>query len=188
MNIYDMTNRTKTYLAGDWTGDKDLIDKLHEWNDSERLALNFTDVHSLTSSSDATLNCNIKKSLRQRMNISKTFVLIVGKDTKNLRSGSCALCAHYNKGLWGIAPYCTVSQCNHIDYRSFVDYECDMALKDYQNGKLKNIVVIYNGLSKVDKSRCPDSLRNIGTHIPSDCLENGVLFLDYQTIKNAICK
>lgn len=44
------------------------------------------------------------------------------------------------------------------------------------NGKLKNIVVIYNGLSKVDKSRCPDSLRNIGTHIPSDCLENGVLF------------
>jgi hypothetical protein len=98
MNIYDMTNRTKTYLAGDWTGDKDLIDKLHEWNDSEGLALNFTDVHSLTSSSDATLNCNIKKSLRQRMNISKTFVLIVGKDTKNLRSGSCALCAHYNKG------------------------------------------------------------------------------------------
>lgn len=77
-----MTNRTKTYLAGDWTGDKDLIDKLHEWNDSEGLALNFTDVHSLTSSSDATLNCNIKKSLRQRMNISKTFVLIVGKDTK----------------------------------------------------------------------------------------------------------
>ena len=69
-----MTKRTKTYLAGDWTGDKNLIDKLHEWNDSKRLALNFTDVHSLTSSNDATLNCNIKKSLRQRMNISKTFV------------------------------------------------------------------------------------------------------------------
>lgn len=28
MSIYDMTKRTKTYLAGDWTGDKDLIDKL----------------------------------------------------------------------------------------------------------------------------------------------------------------
>lgn len=89
-----MTNRTKTYLAGDWTGDKDLIDKLHEWNDSKRLALIFTDVHSLTSSNDATLNCNIKKSLRQRMNISKTFVLIVGKYTKDLRSGSCATCVN----------------------------------------------------------------------------------------------
>ena len=83
-----MTYRTKTYLAGDWTGDKDLIDKLHEWNDSNKLALNFTDVHSLTSSNDMTLNCNIKKSLRQRLNLSKTYVLIVGKNIKNLRSGS----------------------------------------------------------------------------------------------------
>lgn len=188
MSIYDMTKRTKTYLAGDWTGEKNLIDKLHEWNDSKRLALNFTDVHSLTSSNDAILNCNIKKSLRQRMNISKTFVLIVGKYTKDLRSGSRANCKNYNKGLWGIAPYCTVSQRNHIDYRSYVDYECDMALKDYQNGKLKNIVVIYNGLSKVDKSRCPKSLQNIGTHIPSVYLKNGTHCWDYQTIKNAICK
>lgn len=122
------------------------------------------------------------------MNISKIFVLIVGKYTKDLRSGSCANCINYSKGLWGIAPYCTVSQRNHIDYRSYVDYECDMALKDYLNGKLKNIIVIYNGLSKVDKSRCPESLRNIGTHIPSVYLENGTHCWDYQTIKNAICK
>ena len=26
MSIYDMSYRTKTYLAGDWDGDKDLID------------------------------------------------------------------------------------------------------------------------------------------------------------------
>lgn len=32
-----MTKRTKTYLAEDWTGDKDLIDKLHEWNGPESL-------------------------------------------------------------------------------------------------------------------------------------------------------
>lgn len=30
-----MAYRTKTYLAGDWTGDKDAIDKIHEWNDSD---------------------------------------------------------------------------------------------------------------------------------------------------------
>ena len=188
MSIYNMTYRTKTYLAGDWTGDKDLIDKLHEWNDSDKLALHFTDVHSLTSSNDMTLNCNIKKSLRQRLNLSKTFVLIVGKNTKNLRSGSCATCAYYNKGLLNIAPYCTASQCNVIEYRSYVDYECEMALKDFQAGKLKNIVVIYNGLSKVDRSRCPESLRNIGVHIPSDFLEDGTRYWNYQSIKNAICK
>ena len=27
--------RTKTYIAGDWTGDKDLIDQLYTWNNSE---------------------------------------------------------------------------------------------------------------------------------------------------------
>ena len=26
MSIYDMSYRTKTYLAGDWDGDRDLID------------------------------------------------------------------------------------------------------------------------------------------------------------------
>lgn len=183
-----MVKRTKTYLAGDWSGDKNLIDKLHEWNDNKRLALHFTDVHSLTSSNDTTLNCNIKKSLRQRMDISKTFVLIVGKGTKSLRSGSCATCANYNKGLWDVFPYCTVSQNNHIDNRSYVEYECDIALKDFQDGKLKNIVVIYNGLSKVDRSRCPESLRNIGTHIPSVYMKNGTYYWDYHTIKDAICK
>lgn len=184
-----MTKRTKTYLAGDWTGDKDLIDKLHEWNDSKRLALNFTDVHSLTSSNDATLNCSVKKSLRQRMKISKTFVLIVGKYTKDLRSGSCAICVNYSKGLWGIAPYCTVSQFNHIDYRSYVDYECDMALKDYKEGKIKNIVVIYNNRLSIDKSLCPDCLKNVGVHIPSDRKgSDGKKYWNYQEIKNAICK
>ena len=36
-----MTYRTKTYIAGDWTGDKNLIDKLHEWNDNANLNLHF---------------------------------------------------------------------------------------------------------------------------------------------------
>ena len=188
MSIYDMSYRTKTYLAGDWDGDKDLIDALHEWNNNERLALSFIDVHDLTSSNDNSNNCNIKRSLRQRLNLCKTFVLIVGRNTKDLRSGSCALCNKYSKGLYGLTPYCIASNFNSIDYRSFVDYECEMAAKDYKEGKLKNIVVIYNGLSVVDKSRCPDSLKNIGTHIPSYYLKDGVHYWNYQVIKNQICK
>lgn len=30
MAIDDCKYRTKTYVAGDWTGDSDLINKLHE--------------------------------------------------------------------------------------------------------------------------------------------------------------
>jgi hypothetical protein len=51
MSIYDMSYRTKTYLAGDWDGDKDLVEQLHKWNDNVHPTLNFTDVilvfHSL---------------------------------------------------------------------------------------------------------------------------------------------
>ena len=189
MSIYDMSYRTKTYLAGDWDGDKDLVEQLHNWNDDERLALNFTDVHDLTSSSDDSNNCSIKRSLRQRLNLCKTFILIVGRKTKDLKSGSCALCQNYSKGLYGIAPYCKSSSCNTIDDRSFVDYECEMALKDYKEGKIKNIVVIYNGLLNVDKSRCPDCLKNVGVHIASDKMgTDEKRYWNYQVIKNQICK
>lgn len=64
-----------------------------------------------------------------------------------------------------------------------------MALKDYKEGKLKNIVVIYNGLLNVDKSRCPDSLKNVGVHIASDMIgADGKRYWNYQNIKNAISK
>ena len=69
MSIDNMVYRTKTYIAGDWTGDRDLIDKLNEWNNSKNLLLSFVNVHEVTQSSDSTLNCNIKRSLRKRLNI-----------------------------------------------------------------------------------------------------------------------
>ena len=90
MSIWNMTNRTKTYLAGDWTGDKDAIQIIKKWNESDNYGLTFRDVHELTNSSDDSLNCSIKRSLRQRMSISKTFVLIVGDKTTSLRSGACS--------------------------------------------------------------------------------------------------
>lgn len=106
-----------------------------------------------------------------------------------MRSGSCALCGYYKKGLYGINPYCSLSPCNSIDYRSYVDYECDMALKDFNDGKIKNIVVIYNNRLLVDKSLCPDSLKTVGVHIPSDRIgEDGKRYWNYQRIKDAICK
>ena len=132
-----MSYRTKTYLAGDWDGDRDLIDKLHEWNDSERLALSFTDVHEFTSSNDNSHNCSIKKSLRQRMNLCKTFVLVVGPKTKSLRSGSCALCCYYKKELYGIYPYCSLSRCNSIDLEVMLITSVTWRSKTLMMGKLK---------------------------------------------------
>ena len=78
--------RTRTYIAGDWTGDKNLIDKLYEWNNSDYWALHFIDAHELTQSKDTSMYCTIKRSLSERLSISKTFVLIVGEKTNAFRN------------------------------------------------------------------------------------------------------
>ena len=189
MNINNMVYRTKTYIAGDWTGDADLIQKLIEWNNNRYLDLNFVNVHEVTSSSDSTLNCNIKRSLRKRMSISKTFVLIIGNNTFNLSSGACHTCRRYYNvwnNIYDRTPYCANG--GHIDNRSYIKYECEMALKDYYEGKLKNIVIIYNGLFVPDLSRCPYQFHDIGIHIGSYQMVFGKVQWAYNRIKEAICK
>ena len=182
MSIYDNIYRTKTFISGDWTGDQDLISKLKEWNYNNNLGLSFVDVHDLTQSSDDSLYCSIKASLRQRLNISKTFVLIVGKNTTSLTKGACRYCSRYN--AW--STYCTTGKA--FDNRSYIEYECEMAVKDYNAGLIKRIAVIYNGRVYPDKSLCPDVIRVYGNHIGSDRIgTEGKRYWDYQGIKKAIC-
>ena len=47
------------------------------------------------------------------------------------------------------------------------------------------IVVLYNS-TKVDKSKCPEALKDFGTHVAMRYKENGVEYWDYQAVKNAI--
>lgn len=169
-----MAYRTKTYIAGDWDKDKVVIDQLHKWNDSKKYNLSFTDAHDLTQAKDSSLNCSIKKSLKSRLDISKTFVLIVGEKTKSLRAGDCQLCPSYNS--WN--KFC--ARRYSIDYRSYIEYECEIAKKD-----INKIVVIYNSF-KVDRTKCPDVIKYIGTHIPAYYYLDGQCYWNYQKIKDAI--
>jgi len=169
-----MAYRTKTYIAADWTGDKNAIDQLHKWNDSDYWDLSFQDVHELTQSSDDSLNCSIKASLSKRLDVSKTFVLIVGENTKSLRSGGCQLCESYNSWTKNCA------RGNNVDYRSYIEYECEKAVRDNLN-----IVVMYNAVT-VDKSKCPDVVKNLGKHISMFCLRDGKYYWDYDAVKKAI--
>ncbi len=169
-----MAYRTKTYIAADWTGDKDAIDKLHEWNKRENLSLSFTDAHELTQARDGSLNCSIKSSLATRLDASKTFVLIVGSNTKSLRAGSCQYCGSLNSHTN------TCARTGQVDYRSYIEYECAKAVRD----GIK-IVVLYHAAS-VDKSKCPDAVKNIGTHKAMCYYNDGKYYWDYQTVKSAL--
>lgn len=169
-----MAYRTRTYIAGDWTGDKSAIEKLYDWNDGDR-KLSFTDAHELTQARDDSLNCSIKKSLKERMDSSKTFVLIVGDQTNTFTAGGCQFCGSYNS--WN--SYCAKGY--NIDYRSYIKYECDKALE----ADIK-LIILYNS-TKIEKSKCPDSLRKIGTHINMKYIGNdGRTYWNYSEIKDAI--
>lgn len=160
VSIWNQERRTKTYVAGDWDGDRDAIDQLRKWNNSQYWGLNFVDVHEATFSNDDSLNCSIKYSLRTRMGVSKTFVLIVGEHTNTLRSGACYLCSMH---VPYPSPYC-INGHVFLDNRSYVEYECNLAKSAYEQGKIK-IVVLYNSTVRhLDK--CPSCLRGIGTHVP----------------------
>ena len=165
-----MARRTKTYIAGDWTGDKSAIEKLYDWNDGD-WKLSFTDAHELTQARDDSLNCSIKKSLKERMDSSKTFVLIVGDQTNTVTAGGCQFCGSYNS--WN--SYCAKGY--NIDYRSYIKYECDKALE----ADIK-LIILYNS-TKIEKSKCPDSLRKIGTHINMKYIGNdGRTYWNYSEI------
>ena len=169
-----MAYRTKTYIAADWTGDRDAVEQLHKWNDSKYWSLSFTNAHDLTQARDGSLNCSIKASLSKRLDASKTFVLIVGENTKTVRSGGCQYCNSYNS--WTK----TCARGYSVDYRSYIEYECDKAVRD----GIK-IVVLYN-TATVNKTKCPDAVKNTGTHVAMCYREDGKLYWDYQAVKNAL--
>ena len=170
-----MTYHTKTYIAGDWTGDQDLIQKLYQWNNSDYWTLHFVDAHDLTQARDSSLPCSIKQSLADRLDASKTFVLVVGSQTNALTKGSCRYCGSYNSWNQNCAR-------NHwVDFRSFIQYECEKA----ERNRLR-IVVIYNSAS-IQKEKCPTVLRYKGTHVRGYYLGmDDQKHWNYTEIKNAI--
>lgn len=173
-----MGYRTKTYIAADWVEDKDAVDQLGIWNKSDFWSLSLPDAHELTQARDKSLKCSIKKSLDKRLDISKKFVLIVGSKTKDLRSGSCQYCPSYKSGTK------SCSRGYSVDMRSYIEYECDKAKLAESDGKMK-IIVLYNYAS-VDKSKCPDSIKNLGTHVAMCLYNSGAYSWNYPDVKNAI--
>ena len=152
-----MPYRTKTYVAADFDHDKDAIDQLYCWNDSDRYSLlDFPSVHDYHSSSDGSLYCSIKRNLSIRMKECKLFVLIVGKRTASITKGDCKHCSNYRSIPYG--TYCLSG--NSLSHKSYIEYECDLAVRSNLR-----IVVLYNAGS-VDKSLCPEALRGKGIHVP----------------------
>ena len=176
-----MLYHTKTYIAADWDHDYDAVEKLYEWNSRKDLKLNFTDAHDLQQARDSSLRCSTKNSLQDRLNASKTFVLIVGDHTKTLTKGRCSECDSCQKTLYGNYPG---KRGRSIDQRSYIEFECEQAVKSFQNGEIKKLVILYNS-SKVEKWKCPDCIKHEKfTHVAMK--KSGEW--DYPAVRDALMK
>ena len=165
--------RTRTYIAADFDHDRDAVNQLYKWNDSNHWSLSFTNAHDLQTSNDDSLYCSIKSSLKYRMDGSKTFVLIVGENTNSITKGGCQYCGSYNS----YGKYCVRGR--NVDYRSYIKYECDKAVE----ANIK-IIVLYND-TQVVKSKCPEAVRNLGIHGKMVYYEDSKYYWDYKSVKNA---
>lgn len=182
-----MAYRTRTYIAGEWDGDSEAIEQLYKWNEGDRWNLHFVDAHSFKQCYDSSKPCTIKSNLNERMARSKTFVLVVGANTKSARKGSCYYANCDNKGynFYTCQPICKVTGKTYST-ESFIDYECRHAYNDWLRGNMK-IVILYNAAT-VDKSKCPEQLRNVGTHVEMKSFNafKGKYMYDYDKVRNAI--
>lgn len=170
-----MAYRNKTYIAGDWDNDYDAVDRIYKWKDSNKWSLDFHDAHAMKQARDTSLPCSIKRSLKERIDASKLFVLIVGDHTDTVTKGSCHLCNSYNS----YTGYCARGY--WTDKRSFLKYECDKAVEAGID-----IVVLYNSTT-VDSAKCPLAVRNKGKHIPMVYRStDGNLYWDYYAVKDAL--
>lgn len=182
-----MANRTRTYLAGDWDGESDAIGQIYSWNEGNKWSLHFVDAHGFEQCYDTSMPCTIKNSLSDRMGHSKTFVLVVGSNTKSTRKGSCAYqeCGNKRYDYLNDRNVCGVAGKTYST-ESFIDYECKLAYNAWLKNEMK-IVVLYNA-SYVDKSKCPDILKNVGNHVAMKSYNYArqIYLYDYNTVKKVI--
>lgn len=165
--------RTRTYIAADFDHDRDAVEQLYRWKESKHWGLDFTDAHELQKSRDTSLFCTIKESLKERMNHSKTFVLVVGDQTDNLTKGGCQYCDSYNH--WTKA----CARGRSVDTRSYIKYECDKAV-----GAGINVIVLYKD-TRVNVLKCPAAVCTKGIHTTMKENINGCIYWDYQSVKDA---
>ncbi len=79
-----MAYRNRVYVAFDGDNDIKYYNLFKAWNLNQNIDFEFNDAHELTQAHDWAQTESIKRSLKQRLDNSKLFILLIGKSTKRL--------------------------------------------------------------------------------------------------------
>lgn len=161
-----MSNRI--YISADYdsdSGDRNVVEELNRWSESERHKVEFTDMAKVVTGSvadDADCRiCDLKKEFNDQINLSSAVIIVIGDKTKERTAGSqCerntkeqyeCKCTPYKQNTNG-QKYCKFSSTSevgpndnvgNINKYSYLRHEFEQAKK-----KGKQIIVVYNSLYK----------------------------------------
>lgn len=79
-----MSYRNKTYVALDYDTDKNYYNIMRAWIENDNIDFNFHNAHDLNNLLPTSSEETIKGKLRERLHNTKNFILLIGKNTKNL--------------------------------------------------------------------------------------------------------
>lgn len=162
--------RKRVYISADYdevNGDRNVIDQLNKWNDSERYKVEFTDTAQVKSGSvsdnpDCRI-CDLKKEFNKQINASSVVIFIVGDKTASRAAGkSCernskaqteCYCTPYKANAAG-SKQCKVlftvsvgenEDVGIINTYSYLEHEFRQAAKRKSK---EQIVILYNSTRK----------------------------------------
>lgn len=79
-----MAYRNKAYVCFDGDTDIRYYRLMKAWHENENFDFAFYDAHDLMQARDSSSEETIKRSLRERLNNSREFIVLIGENTKNL--------------------------------------------------------------------------------------------------------
>lgn len=156
--------RKQVYISADYSensGDRDVIEKLHQWGSDSVHKVNFIDMSQVAKGSVSDdpdcRPCDLKKEFNAQINASSVVIFIVGDKTSSRTAGSS--CDRNSKGMFcSCTPYKQnangTSKCkiiitpndddnvNYVNTYSYLKHEFMQAEK-----KGKTIVILYNALN-----------------------------------------
>lgn len=79
-----MAYRNKTYVCFDADNDMYYYRLMTAWNENDQIAFNFHNAHEINQIRDGSSEETIKKKLRERLQNTSVFVVLIGEHTANL--------------------------------------------------------------------------------------------------------
>ena len=148
-----MNTQMQMFITADWEQDQSVVTQIEQWNQKQGEKYLISKDLELLEDMEGEWFCFAKACLRQAIQETDIFLFVVGEDTLSVKEGCCPFCENY-RSFSGNCAHGRIT-----DKRGFLEFQCAVAKELH-----KKIIVLYH-MDFVDKSKCPQLIREIGQHI-----------------------